>query len=216
MINLRSRIFPFLTFVVIASLAAASCGRSGPAASGMNLLVVTLDTTRADAVGLSSGRGDVTPNLDALGRASAAYAKALEIDRDSAQVHSNVGILHLARFDATQDYHLLDRAKLSFDRAIRLDPGLAAAYMGRGSVHLDWGELAPAVRDFKRAIDLDPGLGNAYVNMALALQVQGKYSEALAYLDRFKARFYPLMQPADRNEIEHMYTQIMVLLGKPR
>jgi arylsulfatase A-like enzyme/Flp pilus assembly protein TadD len=149
-------------------------------------------------------------------QALAAYAKALELNPDSAQVHSNIGVLLLARFAATQDHHLLDQALVSFDRAIRLDPQLAAAYMGRGSVHLDWGELAPAVRDFKRAIDLDAGLGNAYVNMALALQLQGKYSEAIGYLDRFKANFYPLMKPSDRDEIERIYTQIKVLLGKPR
>lgn len=151
-----------------------------------------------------------------FGQALDAYARALELDPDSAQVHSNIGILHLTRFGVTQDYRHLDQARDSFDRAIRIDPGLASAYMGRGSVHLDWGELAPAIRDLKRAIELDPSLGNAYVNMSLALQLQGKYGEALSYLDRFKDRFYPLMEPADRDEIDHIYTQIKVLLGRPR
>ena len=148
-----------------------------------------------------------------LDQALAAYAKALELDRDSAQAHSNIGIVHLARFAETQDHNLLDKALRSFDKAIGLDPELAAAYTGRGSVRLNWGELAPAVKDFERAIELDPGQGNAYVNMALALQLLGRYDEALGYLDRFKERFYPLMPPAERDEIERIYARIRALRG---
>jgi arylsulfatase A-like enzyme/Flp pilus assembly protein TadD len=150
----------------------------------------------------------------AFDRSLAAYAKALELDPGSAQAHSHIGILHLARFAETQDHKVLDQALAALDRAIRLDPGLASAYTGRGSVRLNWGELAPAIKDFERAIALDPGQGNAYVNIALALQLQGKYDEALGYLDRFKERFYPQMPLAERDEIERIYAQIKALRGK--
>ena len=149
-----------------------------------------------------------------LDRAMAAYTKALELDPGSAQAHSHIGILHLARFAETQDHKVLDQALLALDQAIRLDPELASAYTGRGSVRLNWGELAPAVKDFERAIELDPGQGNAYVNMALALQLQGRFDEALGYLDRFKERFYPLMPLSERDEIERIYAQIKALRRK--
>lgn len=145
--------------------------------------------------------------------ALADYTKALAIDPASAHAHSNIGILHLARFQEEQAPALLDKALASLDRAIALDPGLASAYNGRGSVHLTWGELAKAVRDFSRAIELDPGQGDAYVNIALAFQLQGRYDEALAHLDRFKERFYRLMPPADREEIDRLYAQIKAMKG---
>jgi arylsulfatase A-like enzyme/tetratricopeptide (TPR) repeat protein len=141
------------------------------------------------------------------------YGQALELDPASAPAHSNIGILYLSRFTEEQDPSLLDKALLSLNKAIEHDPGLASAYNGRGSVHLTWGELAPAVRDFERAIELDAGQGDAYVNMALALQLQGRYNEALGYLDRFKDRFYRLMPPAEREEIDRLYGQIKAMRG---
>ncbi|HOW84649.1 MAG TPA: sulfatase-like hydrolase/transferase [Candidatus Aminicenantes bacterium] len=51
------------------ALAAACSTAKGPAdAKGLNLLVITLDTTRADAVGLYGNPRGVTPRIDELGR----------------------------------------------------------------------------------------------------------------------------------------------------
>lgn len=206
---------------------AVRSGEYGRALSGLGLKLF-LSGERDKGLDLVRRAGSLTPEEPAvwldlgaarfserdLDGALAAYGKALELDRDSAQANAAIGILHLARFAEAQDHNLLDRALASFDRAIRTDPGYASAYTGRGSVHLNWGELAPAVRDFRRAIELDPGQGNAYVNMALALQLQGRFDDALGYLDRFKERFYPLMAPAERDEIERVYAQIKALRGK--
>ncbi|MEN6311150.1 MAG: sulfatase, partial [Acidobacteriota bacterium] len=56
--------------VLLAALALVpACSSKPPAdASGMNLLVITLDTTRADAVGLYGNKDGVTPRIDELGR----------------------------------------------------------------------------------------------------------------------------------------------------
>jgi arylsulfatase A-like enzyme/tetratricopeptide (TPR) repeat protein len=55
--------------LLAAALLAPSCS-SKPAvnASGMNLLVITLDTTRADVVGLYGNKDGATPRIDELGR----------------------------------------------------------------------------------------------------------------------------------------------------
>ncbi len=186
---------------------------AGEKAKGLELLQKACSLTPGEpAVWIDLGVARFTERD--LDRALAAYSRALELDRSSAQAHSNIGILHLARFAEAQDHNLLDKALVSFDKAIGIDPGLAAAYTGRGSVRLNWGEFAPAVKDLERAIELDPGQGNAYVNMALALQLMERYDEALGYLDRFKERFYPLMPPDERDEIERIYAQIKALRGK--
>ncbi len=52
----------------------AGCKPGAPAdASGMNLLVITLDTTRADALGLYGNRDATTPEIDRLGRAGLVF-----------------------------------------------------------------------------------------------------------------------------------------------
>ena len=51
--------------------AAAACGRQGPVAEGMNVVLITLDTTRADYVAPFGGEAKTTPRLLALANRSA-------------------------------------------------------------------------------------------------------------------------------------------------
>ena len=60
-----------------------------------------------------------------------------------------------------------------FDRAILFDPRLDGAYVNRGYVYLNTGDLEKAIDDFDNAIGLDPRLVLAYVNRALAYTLQG-------------------------------------------
>src|SRR5882724_8716213 len=56
--------------------AAASTPRRGSAAPRPNIILITLDTTRADRMGfLGSDRG-LTPNLDALARGASVFSRA--------------------------------------------------------------------------------------------------------------------------------------------
>ena len=50
---------------------------AGRAPQGPSLLLITLDTTRADHVGRMEGRSPLTPNLDALARRGTRYTNAL-------------------------------------------------------------------------------------------------------------------------------------------
>src|SRR6476620_2981326 len=65
------------TLVIAALALAVPCVRTGLAApAGPSVLLITLDTTRADRMGfLGSSRG-LTPNLDALARESIVYTRA--------------------------------------------------------------------------------------------------------------------------------------------
>ena len=63
------RTIPVGAVLVAALLLAPGCSSKPQAnASGMNLLIITLDTTRADAVGLTGNKDGTTPRIDELGR----------------------------------------------------------------------------------------------------------------------------------------------------
>jgi arylsulfatase A-like enzyme len=65
----------------------ASCGRaSGPPCA----VLITLDTTRADAVGAFGGRPGVTPNLDRLARESVVYARARTVAPVTLPAHASM------------------------------------------------------------------------------------------------------------------------------
>ena len=77
----RRRVKPVLLYSVLLIVALAAffflhflkpeinIKKDGP----LNVLLVTLDTTRADAIGLYSGKNDVSPNIDELGRSSVVF-----------------------------------------------------------------------------------------------------------------------------------------------
>lgn len=161
-----------------------------------------------DVPGVWVNRGAAYFHEGRLDQALADYRKALSLDEKSAQAHANIGVLYAARFAQDHNPGLLSQALASLNRAIELDPALGAAYNGRGSVHMAWGEAAAAAADFEKAVRLDPGLGDAYINLAEALQTLGRYGEALKYLDLFKARFYGTIPAAAREEVEGLYKRI--------
>jgi len=72
------RVSIWLTLLSAAVPAVAAAGKLPAAAPPPSLLLVTLDTTRADAVGVyGSALAATTPNLDALAAAGVRYARAV-------------------------------------------------------------------------------------------------------------------------------------------
>ncbi len=67
---------------------------------------------------------------------------------------------------------------------MQLDPRLAHAYFGRGTVRLARGETEKAVADFDRALGLDERLAGAYAHRGLALILQGKNEQGEKDLSR--------------------------------
>src|SRR5439155_24737166 len=66
--------------VALVVLGTTGCQRAGPpparSPAPHDLLVVTIDTLRADRVGVCGGPADLTPALDALGRRGAVFLDA--------------------------------------------------------------------------------------------------------------------------------------------
>lgn len=71
--NARSLAALLAGTVLVGGVSACSSSGKPASASGMNLLVVTLDTTRADALGLYGNPHGVSPNIDRLGRAGIVF-----------------------------------------------------------------------------------------------------------------------------------------------
>jgi arylsulfatase A-like enzyme/Tfp pilus assembly protein PilF len=139
------------------------------------------------------------------------FEKCLALDNNFALAQSNIGFVYLSRFAEENDPDLADQALRAFNRAIALQPELAAAYNGRASTRLATNQISQAVGDYERAIELDPDLLDAYINISLALRQQGRYADALNYLDLCRERFYPRLEPKDREEIDRLYQSIKQL-----
>ncbi len=70
------------------------------------------------------------------------------------------------------------KAIADLSEAIRLSPNDAAAYLWRGEVYLQKGDMVNAIIDLSKAIKLDPEDATAYVRRGEAYQQNGKPDSA--------------------------------------
>jgi hypothetical protein len=73
-----------------------------------------------------------------------------------------------------------DLAIAEFDRAIQLDPNIAAAHFGRGRGYLRKGDNSRAVASYSEAIRLNPNDAISYSNRGRAYARMGDYDNAVA------------------------------------
>jgi len=141
------------------------------------------------------------------------FEKSVALDKTLALGYSNIGLVYLSRMAEERNAGLSDKALGSFNKAIELEPRLAAAWNGRASVHLAVGRAGQAVADYVQAIRSDPNLLDPYINISIALRELGRYAEALKYLDTCKERLYPRLPARDREDIDRLYAEIKALKG---
>lgn len=94
------------------------------------------------------------------------YEKSRELDPNEAQVHYNLGIVHL-------DFKQPAKAKKHFENAIRLKPNNADAQCDLGTAMAMFGDLPGAIVQFKKALEIDPD-HRARSNLELAHQLLSK------------------------------------------
>jgi tetratricopeptide (TPR) repeat protein len=78
-------------------------------------------------------------------------------------------------------------AVANLNKALRLNPRLAEAYLQLGLIALAQGETEEGIRALERAVALDPGLATAHYRLGLAYQKAGKTERGKEELDRFRA-----------------------------
>jgi tetratricopeptide (TPR) repeat protein len=94
--------------------------------------------------------------------AQAQFEAALAQDERLAEAHNNLA--YSLRMQGARNY---DRALKHYNRALELKPDLAQAYMYRGVLFTQMGEMARARADYERLLKLDPGLA-AQLEAAIA------------------------------------------------
>ena len=67
-------------------------------------------------------------------------------------------------------FNFRERSIEDYDRAIELDPNVAAAYYNRGHSYSDLGQYQRAIEDFDKAIELDPNYAEARTHRERALR----------------------------------------------
>lgn len=100
---------PLLLSLLLFLAAAAGCSKSGPPRP--NIVLITLDTTRADHLGSYGYRRDTSPRLDAFARESTVYERASAVTSWTLPSHASLftgkfPTSHGARYDAEGTFDL--------------------------------------------------------------------------------------------------------------
>ena len=122
---------------------------------------------------LRNNRGNALRLLGRLEEAEREILRAIEIEPDYADAHSNLGAVLI-------DMGRPRQAIPSFQTALDLDPELAAAASNLGNAYFALGDLDSALVAYERALELDPDFAEALNNSANALSTVGRFEEARA------------------------------------
>lgn len=132
----------------------------------------------AAAPGPWAGLARLARDADRVDESIAHIARAIALNGNDAALYFEQGMCLSRRGDAAG-------AAAAYQRAVALDPGLTGAWSNLGLIQLaEFGNAAAAEQSFRRALALEPSLLAARVNLGLALQEQGRFTEALAHYER--------------------------------
>lgn len=128
----------------------------------------------------ATARGAPPPFRAWMERALHYYRLASDADPDYAPVLTNLGAAHLDLGDR-------DLALSYFNRALRADAGLAAAYNNRALVAIATRDYRKAEHDLLTAAKRIPGLPVVPVNLARLYEVDGRSADARRWAGRLAA-----------------------------
>jgi len=75
-------------------------------------------------------------------------------------------------------------ALISYDQALKIDPGSVDALNGKGLILNQLGKYEEAIIFFDKALEIDPNFVNALNNKGITLSNLGKYEEAIIFFDK--------------------------------
>jgi len=114
-----------------------------------------------------------SPEANTMRRATAAAARAVELDPDLAEANTSAAWLAVLREDWAA-------AETGFRRAIELNPNYATAHHWCSRLFLYQGRYDQALRFAEKAAELDPLSAIINVNLGNARERSGQFGEALA------------------------------------
>ncbi|MGH1372238.1 MAG: winged helix-turn-helix domain-containing tetratricopeptide repeat protein [Cellvibrionaceae bacterium] len=133
--------------------------------------------------GLADGYtlGVIYEDLDekeSLALAQANVDKALELDSRLAEAYASQGLILEVRQDVKP-------SRRAYERAVQLKPDYSMARMWLGNILMIEGELGQAYEQYRSALDNDPLHPSIQSNYLSALQMQGRFDEALSLGEKF-------------------------------
>jgi Tfp pilus assembly protein PilF len=140
--------------VAAAALVAIWLGMSGAGAEESDPLPVPTGGVRERAI-QTYNEGVKLMVEKRYAAAQQKFEEALAADERLAEAHNNLAFS--LRMQGTGNF---ERAMKHYDRALDLKPDLAQAYMYRGVLFTQRGDLARARADHARLLSLDPGLAS--------------------------------------------------------
>jgi tetratricopeptide (TPR) repeat protein len=114
----------------------------------------------------------LTPSRQGVTRTPAASVEAGP-EAESIAGLLNAGMTFKAQGDPV-------RALAAFDKAIQVDPRSPAAFIKRGNLHAETGQLDQAIADYSAALKVEPRNALAYMNRGLAHAKKGEFDAVLA------------------------------------
>jgi TolB-like protein/tRNA A-37 threonylcarbamoyl transferase component Bud32/Flp pilus assembly protein TadD len=137
--------------------------------------------------------------------AIAYFKEGIANDPGNARIHAALG----QAYTAVVTYHaspaeVMPLARESAQRALALDPGLAAAHVTLGNVLLlfDW-DWAAAEKEYLRALEINPNLPEAQLGYATYLATLGRFDDAIARVQQ--AYLFDPLAIENRNEALWIY-----------
>ena len=118
-----------------------------------------------------------------------ALERSVDIDQGFAAAHAELAQAYTWKLFlfSPEDEQLAEKAFVSAEKALALDPNLAGAYLARGRLLWTPANKFPhekAIREYRRALELDPNLDEARNQLALVYNHIGAFDEALRELER--------------------------------
>jgi protein O-GlcNAc transferase len=165
----------------------ASSAPELPAPASQGMPAVMSRVSGSDAAFIDSDDADPTFFFDRgnllladgkLDQAIAAYCRAVALQPDFAEAHTNLGMALSKNGNPAS-------AAASYLRALEIAPDSAPAHNNLGCALILLGQLSAALHHYKQAIAIDPAGASAYANLLLALQyVPGVSSTLIAEASR--------------------------------
>lgn len=124
---------------------------------------------------------------EAMRKAAACFARAIEIDREFALAHAGLGdaLLLFSQYAILPPHESFPPAKAAALEAIRLDPSLAEAYATLGHIaHLFEWNWRQAENYYRRAVELNPNYATAHHWFGAFLRSMNRLDEAVHEMNR--------------------------------
>lgn len=134
----RSTLVPALAAFALATAACSGEGERSPARAAV---LITLDTTRADALGCYGGRAGVTPHLDALAREGVLYEAARSVAPLTLPAHASMltGLVPPRHGLRDNGLRALPASATTIAEAMRERGGSTAAFVAAIVLDRAWG-----------------------------------------------------------------------------